>query len=63
MLNRIVRPKELRATLGISKTTLWKMEKAGKLPPRIQISERAVGWTESSINEFLEQKQREGSQK
>lgn len=56
MLNRIVRPKELSQLLGISKVTLWRMEKEGKLPARIKISDRAVGWTESSINEWIKNK-------
>jgi len=32
------------------------MEKRGDLPPRIKISERAVGWRESDIEAWLNEK-------
>lgn len=51
---KIIRPTELAEMLSISKVTLWRMEKNGELPPRKKISERAVGWLESDIAEWLE---------
>lgn len=51
---KILRPGQLADMLGVSKTTLWRMEKRGELPQRIKISRRAVGWLESDIKEWLE---------
>lgn len=53
---KIYRPYQLAEILGISKTTLWRMEKAGELPQRYKISERAVGWLEEDIREWLEER-------
>lgn len=51
---QIIRPKELAELLSVSQVTLWRMEKRGELPKRKQISSRAVGWLESDIKEWLE---------
>lgn len=50
---RIIRKPELAKMLSVSKQTLWRMEKRGELPSRIQISKRTVGWRESDIKEWL----------
>ena len=54
--NLIIRPGELAQQLGVSKVTLWRMEKDGKMPARIQISQKAVGWRTSEIEEWLNQR-------
>lgn len=51
---KIIRVKELCQLISVSPTTLWRMSKRGELPPRIKISTRAVGWRESDIEEWLE---------
>ena len=51
---QIIRPKELAELLSISTVTLWRMEKRGELPKRKQISSRTVGWLESDIKEWLD---------
>lgn len=53
--NKILRLPELRKMIGLSVTTIWRKEKAGKFPKRIHISERAVGWLTSEIEEWIEQ--------
>jgi predicted DNA-binding transcriptional regulator AlpA len=50
---KILRPKSLAETLGISLTTLWRLEKAGKLPPKIRIGSRSVGWRSDQIQDML----------
>lgn len=54
---QIIRPDQLAKLLGVSKMTLYRMEKRGELPPRFRISKRAVGWTKESIAEFVQEKQ------
>lgn len=51
---KIIRPSELAEILSVSTVTIWRMEKRGELPPRKQISSRVVGWLESDIKEWLE---------
>lgn len=51
---QIIRVGELASLLGVSRTTLWRMEKAGELPSRINISQGVSGWLESDIKEWLD---------
>lgn len=51
---KLIRPIQLAKLLGVSKSTLWRLEKSGELPKRVTISERIVGWKESDIEEWLE---------
>jgi prophage regulatory protein len=48
-------PEVLRRT-GLKHTTINEMEARGKFPGRIKLSERAVGWVESEVEEWLEQR-------
>lgn len=56
-MSRIIRPNELAKKLSISKPTLWRMEKKGELPPKVQISKRISGWRESDITEWLKSRE------
>jgi prophage regulatory protein len=49
----IIRPFQLAARLGVSITTLWRMEKAGSLPARVKIANRAVGWRSTDIDAWM----------
>ncbi len=51
----IIRPGQLSKLIGVSKVTIWRMEKSGDLPPRVQIGQRLVGWRTSDIDEWIEQ--------
>jgi len=52
----VIRAKDLSKLLSVSLPTLWRMEKRGDLPKRVNISERVVGWLKSDIQEWLESK-------
>ena len=54
--NRIVRKTELFSRLGLSDATIWRMERDGKFPRRIQLGGKAVGWFDSEINDWMNQK-------
>lgn len=56
---QIVRPQELSELLSVSKQTIWRLSKAGELPPKVKISGRAVGWTWGSIRKFVEERTQE----
>jgi predicted DNA-binding transcriptional regulator AlpA len=43
---------EAAEQLGISESTLARLDKAGKGPPRIQISARRFGYRQSGLNAF-----------
>ena len=50
---RIYRPARAAAFLDISRATLWRLAKAGQLPPPIKLSSQAVGWTEQTLLDFV----------
>jgi prophage regulatory protein len=52
----IIRPSKLAEILSVSTVTVWRMEKRGELPPRKKISNRCVGWLESDIKKWLEER-------
>lgn len=54
--DKLLRPKIVTALLGVSKSTLCKMGKAGKLMP-IKISARCVGYRQSDIEKFIKSNQ------
>lgn len=49
--------KVMKAT-GLSRTTIWRMEKKGRFPGRVQISARNIGWYSDEIMDFVNQRQR-----
>ncbi len=55
-LSGFVRVKELSTILGVSRSTIFRMERDGILPPKVQISQRAVGFRVSDIEAFIEKK-------
>lgn len=58
MINRsttqIIRPQMLMRMLGVSRSTLWRWEQQGLLPPKVTLSERVVGWRYTEIQSWLE---------
>jgi prophage regulatory protein len=43
MTERMVLWPEVHAVVGLSRTTVWRMERAGQFPRRVLLSVRAVG--------------------
>lgn len=52
-MNTLIDHKEVCAKTTLSKTTILKLEKAGKFPPRIALSARRVVWRASQIEEWV----------
>ena len=53
---RILRKKDIRDKLGLSDVTIWKMERDGNFPKRINIGPNSVGWIESEVDQWIEKK-------
>lgn len=49
MAEELMRWPLVAATLKISRSTAWRLEKAGKFPRRRQISAKSVGWLRSEV--------------
>jgi prophage regulatory protein len=55
-IDRILRPREVSLRLGVSQPTLWRLRQRGELPHPLQISRGAVGWRESVIEAWLNER-------
>lgn len=53
---KIIRPNELTKLLGISKSTIWRFEKAGDFPKKINIGIKSVGYLEEDINKWINER-------
>ena len=53
MTDRFVREPECKHITGLSRTTRWRLERAGLFPKRHKISPNAIAWLESTIQEWL----------
>ncbi len=51
---RLIRTDEVATRTGLSRTTLWRLERKGEFPVRRQIGENSVGWLESEVDDWIE---------
>jgi prophage regulatory protein len=56
LTNRFVRENECKLITGLSRTRRWELEKEGKFPKRIKLSERAVAWCLSDLMNWMEER-------
>lgn len=50
---KFIRINELASHLGVTKVTIWRWRKEGRLPPATAISPRIVGWRCETIEAWL----------
>jgi len=59
---RVLSQQAVLALIPLSRTTIWRMERAGDFPKRIQISANRIGWLEADVDAWVEErKQGHGS--
>ena len=54
MVERILRRPEVESRTGLSRSTIYAMMAEGLFPKPVRLGKRAVGWTDSTIDEWLE---------
>lgn len=59
MSDRFLREKQCRDITGLSRTTRWRLERAGLFPKRYRISPNAIAWLESQVMEWLKSRTRD----
>jgi len=57
MTVRILRRPDVETRTGLSRSTIYAMMAENKFPKPKRIGKRAVGWVESSIEEWLENRE------
>ena len=53
MNDRIIRMKDLPSIVGLSRSSVWRLEKAGHFPPRRKLGANSVGWLHSDIQAWM----------
>ena len=51
--DRIIRSKEIQEITGLSRTTIWRMERAGEFPDRVSLGVGSVGWKLNEVNSWV----------
>ena len=51
--NRFLRWGEVQGRTGLSRSTVWRLEKAERFPRRRWLSPNAVGWLESEVEAWI----------
>lgn len=50
---RLLRVDEVTDRTGLSRTTLWRKERAGEFPQRVKLGPNAVAWREEEVEEWI----------
>lgn len=53
---RIITRKELRRRVPYSTVQIWRLEKDGTFPRRVQLGPNRVGWVEAEVEAWLRQR-------
>ena len=56
-IDRYLRVKTISEITGLSRATIYGLEKAGKFPGKVAIGARAVAWRESAITKWMEERE------
>jgi predicted DNA-binding transcriptional regulator AlpA len=49
--DKIIRSKEVQELTGLSRTTIWRLEREGKFPARVPLTASNVGWRLTDVQE------------
>jgi prophage regulatory protein len=53
---RLLRFGEVRQPTGLSRSTIWRMERSGMFPKRVKVSVNVVAWREDEVGEWIRSK-------
>lgn len=59
-MNYYIRFPGVKKITGLSRTTIWRLEKIGGFPRRRQLSAGAVGWLKAEIDHWMESRSVKG---
>lgn len=51
--DKIIRSKEVQELTGLSRTTIWRLEREGKFPARVPLTSSNVGWRLTDVQEWI----------
>ena len=50
---QILNVKDVSLITKLSRVTIWRLEKEGKFPPRIKISQKRIGWRKDEVAKWI----------
>jgi prophage regulatory protein len=50
---RLLRPRAVCQRIGVSRSTLWRLEQRGEFPAHRRISANAIGWLEHEVDAWI----------
>ena len=53
---RLLRFGEVRRRTGLSRSTIWRMERSGAFPRRVKVSLNVVAWREDEVADWIRSK-------
>ncbi len=51
--DRIIRSQEVQSFTGLSRTTIWRLERMGKFPNRVALGPGSVGWKLREVENWI----------
>ncbi len=54
---RFLRIDELIGKVGLSRPTIWRLERAGEFPKRRQLGKNSVAWLEEEVEEWMRERE------
>ena len=58
---KILRIRDVTISTGLSRTTLWRLERRGDFPRHVRLSPNTTGWIESEVEKWISTRPRGGS--
>ena len=55
---KILRTPEVVRLTGLSRVTLWRLERAKNFPSRLRLAANSVGWREDEVIQWIESRPR-----
>jgi len=54
----IMKAVDVQLAVGLSRVSIWRMERLGQFPARVQVSPSRVGWHGSEVQEWIQARPR-----
>ena len=51
--DRIIRTKEVQSLTGLSRTSIWRLERKGEFPARVPLGTGSVGWKYTEVQAWV----------
>jgi prophage regulatory protein len=57
-LDRLIRTAELLHLVGLSRSSIWRMQRLGTFPRPRKVGSRAIAWSSAEVQQWIESRSR-----